>query len=43
VIDDDHLVILAHELVKKIESELEYPGTIKVHVLRESRVIEVAK
>ena len=42
-VDDDQLVILAHDLVKKIESELEYPGQIKVHVLRESRVVDYAK
>ena len=31
------------ELAKRIESELEYPGQIKVHVLRETKVIEYAK
>ena len=36
-------VILARELAKRIESELEYPGQIKVHVLRETKVIEYAK
>ena len=43
LVDDDHLIILARNLVKKIESELEYPGTIKVHVIRESRVVDIAK
>ena len=37
------MILLAHELTKKIEEELEYPGQIKVHVLRETRVIEYAK
>ena len=40
---EDDMVILARELAKRIESELEYPGQIKVHVLRETKVIEYAK
>ena len=36
-------VILARELAKKIEEEMEYPGQIKVHVLRETAAIEYAK
>lgn len=35
--------ILARELARRIESELEYPGQIKVHVLRETKVVEYAK
>ena len=42
-VSDDDMVILARELAKRIESELEYPGQIKVHVLRETKVIEYAK
>jgi len=42
-ISDDEMVLLARELSKKIESELEYPGQIKVHVIRETRAIEYAK
>ncbi len=42
-ISDDKLVILSHDIVKKIESELEYPGQIKVHLIRESRAIDFAK
>ena len=42
-VSEDDMVILAHELAKRIESELEYPGQIKVHVLRETKVIEYAK
>ena len=39
----DQMVILARELAKRIENELEYPGQIKVHVLRETKVVEYAK
>ena len=42
-VSEDEMVILARELAKRIESELEYPGQIKVHVLRETKVIEYAK
>ena len=42
-VSEDDMVILAHELAKRIESELESPGQIKVHVLRETKVIEYAK
>ncbi|CRZ34287.1 ribonuclease Y [Herbinix hemicellulosilytica] len=42
-ISDADMVLLARDLSKKIESELEYPGQIKVNVIRESRVIEYAK
>jgi ribonuclease Y len=37
------MVILARELANRIENELEYPGMIKVHVLRETKVVEYAK
>ena len=40
---EDQMVILAHDLARRIESELEYPGQIKVHVLRETKVVEYAK
>ena len=43
VVDDDGMVIVAREIVKKIEEELDYPGQIKVHVVRETRAIEYAK
>ena len=43
VVDDDGLVLLANEMSKKIENELEYPGQIKVHLIRETRYIEYAK
>ena len=42
-VSEDEMVILARELAKRIESELEYPGQIKVHVLRETKVVEYAK
>ena len=43
VVSDDRMTIVAREIVKKIESELDYPGQIKVHVVRETRAIEYAK
>jgi len=42
-INDADMVLLARDLSKKIESELEYPGQIKVNVIRESRVTDYAK
>ena len=42
-ISDDDMVLLAREVSKKIETELEYPGQIKVNVIRESRVTDYAK
>lgn len=42
-ISDDQLVILAHDISQKIENELDYPGQIKVNVVRESRAIDYAK
>ncbi len=42
-VKDEKMVLVARDIVKKIESELEYPGQIKVHLIRESRAIEFAK
>jgi ribonucrease Y len=42
-IDDDGAVLLSHEIAREIESQLEYPGQVKVTVIRESRAIEFAK
>jgi ribonuclease Y len=42
-IDDDGAVLLSHEIAREIENQLEYPGQVKVTVIRESRAIEVAK
>jgi len=41
-IDDDSAVILSHEIAREIEAQLEYPGQIKVTVIRESRAVDVA-
>ena len=43
VISDDQMVIAAREIAKRIEDEMEYPGQIKVNVIRETRAIEYAK
>lgn len=43
VVNDDELVLLAHDISQKIENELDYPGQIKVNVMRESRAIDYAK
>ena len=42
-VTDDKMPYIAHEIAKKIESEMEYPGQIKVNIIRESRVFDVAK
>ena len=42
-INDDGMILLARDISKRIESELEYPGQIKVNVIRESRVTDYAK
>lgn len=42
-VSDDEMVLLARDLSKKIEAELEYPGQIKINVIRESRATEYAK
>jgi ribonuclease Y len=42
-VSDADMVIMAHDISKRIESELEYPGQIKVNVIRESRAIDYAK
>lgn len=43
VVSDDQMVLVARDIVKKIEDELEYPGQIKVHLIRESRAFDYAK
>lgn len=43
VVSDDALVLLAHSISRKIEEALDYPGQIKVNVIRESRAVEYAK
>ena len=42
-VDDEGMTLLAREIAKKIEEELEYPGQIKVNLIRETRAIEYAK
>ena len=42
-INDETMALVAREIVKKIESEMEYPGQIKVNLIRESRVVDYAK
>jgi ribonucrease Y len=42
-VDDDTAVLLSQEIAREIEAELEYPGQVKVTVIRESRAIEFAK
>ena len=43
MVDDDKMKILARDIAKKIEGELDYPGQIKVSVIRESRIVDYAK
>jgi ribonuclease Y len=42
-VDDDQAVLLSHEIAREIEDQLEYPGQIKVTVIRESRAVDVAR
>ena len=42
-VSEDQMVILARDIAKKIEEEMEYPGQIKVHLIRETKVVEYAK
>jgi ribonucrease Y len=42
-LDDDAATLLSHEIAREIEHELEYPGQIKVTVIRESRAVDYAK
>ena len=42
-VTEDNMILLARDLAQKIESELEYPGQIKVNVIRETKAVEYAK
>ena len=43
VIDKENNLFIAREIAHKIESELEYPGQIKINLIRESRAVDYAK
>ena len=43
LISDDQMILTARDIVKRIEADLDYPGQIKVHIIRESRAIDYAK
>ena len=43
VVSDESMKLVAREIVQKIEAELEYPGQIKVNLIRESRAVDFAK
>ena len=43
VVKDDDMVLIAREIASRVENELEYPGQIKINLLRESRAIDFAK
>ncbi|MBQ8494819.1 MAG: HDIG domain-containing protein, partial [Clostridia bacterium] len=43
MVNDDQMVILAHDIAKKIEENMEYPGQIKVNLIRENRAVDYAK
>ena len=42
-VSDADMVLMARDIAKQIEDELEYPGQIKVNIIRESRAIDYAK
>ncbi len=42
-INDDGMVLIAKEIAKRIEKDMEYPGQIKINVIRETRSVEYAK
>ena len=42
-VSEDNMIILARDIAKKIENELEYPGQIKVNLIRETKAVEYAK
>ena len=43
VVSDADTIVMARDIARRIESELDYPGQIKIHVMRETRAIEYAK
>ena len=42
-VDDDKMIVLAREISQRIENEMEYPGQIKVNIIRENRTVDYAK
>ncbi|MGZ4334631.1 MAG: hypothetical protein ACXVRJ_10220, partial [Gaiellaceae bacterium] len=42
-VDDDLAALLSHEIAREIEDQLEYPGQVKVTVIRESRSVDIAR
>lgn len=43
IVSDEAMAVLAREMVKRIEKDMEYPGQVRVHLIRESRIVEFAK
>ena len=43
VVTEDQMALMSHQIAQRIENELEYPGQIKVNVIRESRAVDYAK
>ncbi len=43
IVSDDQMVLIARDIAKKIEDELDYPGQIKVNLIRENRAVDYAK
>ena len=42
-VSDEAMIVVARDIAKKIEDEMDYPGQIKVNIIRESRAVEYAK
>ena len=42
-VSEDNMVLMARDIAKKIEAELEYPGQIKINLIRETKAVDYAK
>ena len=42
-VSEDNMILMAREIAQKIENELEYPGQIKVNIIRETKAVDYAK